>query len=506
VNHEIHLIDEDKQYTYHLPRVPHALREQFHDKINRYINAGWWEPRSVSQAAPMLCVNKKDGKLRTVIDAWQRNENTIKDVTPLPDQDMIREDVARGKIRSKVDLSNAYEQVRVRTEDVWKTTFATIAGTYVSLIMQQGDCNAPATFQRLMTSIFRDVIGKFLHVYLDDIFIYSDTPEEHEVHLCIVFERLRSNQLYLKWSKCDLYAEQVDCLGHIIDKDGIHADTDKLAHIREWRVPWNYNDIQCFVGLVNYLANFLPDITHYTGPLLAMTQNGMPFHWRPIHQRCFDMIKRICYKTPIIAPIDPKHRDEPIWLICDASKSGIGAMYGQGPTWQECRPAGFMSKKFTTAQHNYAVHELETLAILEALLKWEDKFTGYHIHIITDHKALEFFKTQANLTSRQRRWMDYLSRFNFDITYIKGELNKVADCLSRYYESDTMVDIHQPHDYVQADIRIDPSGEDLPVQRYQEAMSKVIELRAIRNTELRCSKRLRATGVTRPRSQAHGRG
>ena len=86
--------------------------------------------------------------------------------------------------------------------------FATIAGTYVSNIMQQGDCNAPATFQRLMTSIFRDVIGKFMHVYLDDIFIFSDTAKEHEQHLRMIFERLRANCLYLKWSKCDLYADK----------------------------------------------------------------------------------------------------------------------------------------------------------------------------------------------------------------------------------------------------------------------------------------------------------
>ena len=96
-------------------------------------------------------------------------------------------------------------------------------------------------------------------------------------------------------------------------------------------------------------------------------------------------------------------------------------MYGQGSTWQTHRPARFMSKNFTTAQQNYAVHELEMLAILEALMKWEDKLIGYDIHIITDHKALEFFKTQSSLTARQRRWMDYLSRFKFDITYIKGD-------------------------------------------------------------------------------------
>jgi len=286
-----------------------------------------------------------------------------------------------------------------------------------------------------------------MHVYLDDIFVYSNSIEEHKEHLCLVFERLKEHQLFLKWVKCDLYANKVDCLGHIIDKEGIHVDTDKVACIREWRTPWNYNDIQHFIGLVNYIGNFLPDITAYTSPLLAMTQNGAPFHWRPLHQVCFDMIKQICDKAPVIKPIEPSTK-EPIWLICDASKSGMGTMYGQGPKWQNCHPAGFMSKKFTTAQQNYAVHELKTLAILEALMKWEDKLKGYDIHIITDHKALEFFKTQITLTARQRRWMDYMSRFTFDITYIKGKLNKVADCLSRYYENDTIQDVHMYDEYV----------------------------------------------------------
>ncbi|GLB42649.1 putative DNA RNA polymerase [Lyophyllum shimeji] len=316
VNHEIHLIDDTKQYTYHAPRCPMSLRDEFYAKVNRYVEAKWWEPRSVKQAAPLLCIPKKDGSLRTPLDARQRNDNTIKDVTPLPDQEVIREDVARAKVRSKIDLTDAYEQVRIRNEDVGKTAFATIAGTYVSNIMQIGDCNAPATFQRLMTSIFRDVIGKFMHVYLDDIFIYSESIEEHESHLRIVFERLREQSLYLKWKKCELYADKVDCLGHIIDDQGIHPDADKLARIRDWRTPRNYNDVQRFVGLVNYVGSFLPDVSAYTGPLMAMTQNGTPFYWRPIHQRCFDMIKHICCSTPIIRPIQPKTGcDDGMWIL-----------------------------------------------------------------------------------------------------------------------------------------------------------------------------------------------
>jgi hypothetical protein len=159
---------------------------------------------------------------------------------------------------------------------------------------------------------------------------------------------------------------------------------------------------------------------------------------------------------------DQRKAGEPIWLICDASRLGVGTMYGQGPTWQGCRPAGFMSKKLTTAQQHYTVHELETLAILEAMQKWEDKLVGYRVHIITDHKALEFFKTQSMLSHHQRQWTDYMSWFDFNITYIKGELNKVADCLSRYYENDNEHDIYEPHEYVHADAHIDPTGEDLP--------------------------------------------
>ena len=121
-----------------------------------------------------------------------------------------------------------------------------------------------------------------------------------------------------------------------------------------------------------------------------------------------------------------------------------------------------MSKKFTYAQQHYAVHEMETLAILEALVKWEDKLVRRKVHIITNHKALEFFKTQVQLSNRQHRWMDYMLRSQFDITYVKGEYNKVADCLSRYYKSDTAADVHDTLEYVQADRKVDPEGEDLP--------------------------------------------
>jgi hypothetical protein len=126
-------------------------------------------------------------------------------------------------------MTDAYEQVRIVERDIPKTGFSTIYGTFQSLVLQQGDCNGPSTFQRLMTVIFCTEIGLFVHVYLDNIFIFSATLEDHERHLAVVFQRLRDVVFYLSAKKFDVYSTRMDCLGCLIDKDSLHADTDKMT-------------------------------------------------------------------------------------------------------------------------------------------------------------------------------------------------------------------------------------------------------------------------------------
>ena len=128
-------------------------------------------------------------------------------------------------------MSDAYKQVRNEPADVWKSAFVNIFGTFTSNVMVQGDCNAPATFQRVMTLVFQDIIGKYIHVYMDDIFIFSDSLEDHERHIRDIFERLRQQKFYLKNNKCELFAKAMDCLGHRIDDQGVHADKDKMSKI-----------------------------------------------------------------------------------------------------------------------------------------------------------------------------------------------------------------------------------------------------------------------------------
>ena len=107
-------------------------------------------------------------------------------------------------------------------------TFSTIFGTFQSQVMQMGDCNAPSTFQRLMTTIFQDFLGRFVHIYLDDIFIYSQSIQEHIEHIMKVLQRLRKLQFYLSRFKLDLFSDKTNCLGHVIDDNGIHTELDKM--------------------------------------------------------------------------------------------------------------------------------------------------------------------------------------------------------------------------------------------------------------------------------------
>ena len=158
INHQINLIDPNKRSNYHLLKCPDALKEDLAEKISRYTSAGWWVPTTIRQAVPMLCVLKKNGKLHTVFDLCMQNENMEKNVSPFLDQDTIWHDVACAAYRSKLDMSEVYKQICICNEDVPKTAFATIFSMFMSQVMQQGDCNAPSTFQRLMTSVFCNFI------------------------------------------------------------------------------------------------------------------------------------------------------------------------------------------------------------------------------------------------------------------------------------------------------------------------------------------------------------
>ncbi len=208
---------------------------------------------------PMLCIFKPNKpknmpELHTVFDLQEWNTNTHKMVAPLASIDGILRHVASHHFRSLFDLQMAYEQICVITEHLDQTAVTTPDGNMMSLIMQQGDCNAPATCQALMNHLFLPYIGVFMDVYLDDIIMYSNTIEEHAKHCEIIFDILQEQQLYLSEKKCQVLEKELHILGHIVDDDGIKMDPSKVDMVLNWKiltnlhmmtgatVPWNWTE------------------------------------------------------------------------------------------------------------------------------------------------------------------------------------------------------------------------------------------------------------------------
>ena len=298
VNHSIPLIDEKKVYQFRPSKCPEALREQWRDKKNDYLESGRWRTATGHNAIPLLMIPKPmnaSGKLglRTVFDKREQNANTRKLASPLPDIEEILREVSRHKYRSLIDGKDAYEQIRVIPEHVSCTIFTTPDGTMESLVMQQGDCNAGATYQTLMNHIFAPYIGVFVYVYLDDIIIFSDSIREHIDHIRTVIDILRKEKLYLGPNKMQFFAEELKILGHVIDDKWISMDPHKVDKVLNWKAPTNKDLLRSFIGAVGFLAPDCKGIRIPMGHLSGLTAENRPWRWDDTTQRAFNEVKKI---------------------------------------------------------------------------------------------------------------------------------------------------------------------------------------------------------------------
>jgi Reverse transcriptase (RNA-dependent DNA polymerase)/RNase H-like domain found in reverse transcriptase/Integrase zinc binding domain/Chromo (CHRromatin Organisation MOdifier) domain/Retrotransposon gag protein len=429
------ILKDDRPINGKLIRVPTKYWPAMKRFIDTNLKAKRIRPSSSHISAGTLMTPKKDLTVdpRVVHDYRELNERTVKDHTPLPRQDEILELLVRAVVRGKIDLVSAYYQILMHPDDIHKTAFKTPFGLYEWLVMPQGLCNAPATFQRHMNYVLREYIGKFCAVYQDDIAIFSNSVEEHKQHIHLILQALRNHGITASPEKSTLFADRIEFLGHYVSSKGLEADPNKLEKIANWPTPITATQITEFNGLVNYLAtfDFVPGLAEQSAILTDLTKKGVEFRWEKKHDDAFKMIKKLAKSVQFLQRINYES-GEPVWLISDASNRGVGGYVAQGPDWKTARPIGFYSRQYRPAEVNYPTHEQEMLAIISCMKHWYPQLTGTHFTVLSDHAPLQYWRTQRDLSKRQIRWLDFLSDFDFDIKYIPGITNKAADALSRY--------------------------------------------------------------------------
>ncbi|KAJ9519831.1 hypothetical protein QJQ45_013519 [Haematococcus lacustris] len=401
-------------------------QEELKRQIQDYLSKGMIEPSSSPYAAPILFVQKKLGELRMCIDYRQLNKLTLRDQYPLPRIDDLFDRLSGCSVFSSLDLQAGYHQIRITPEDVPKTAFRTPEGHFQFKVLSFGLTNAPATFQRVMNDAFAPVLGKCALVYLDDILVMSKSLPEHLQHLRLVFDLLRKNKLYAKMSKCEFMQLTLRFLGHVISAGAISVDPDKVRAIVDWPVPSSLTQLQSFLGAANFVRKFVHNFSAISAPLTDLCGKlsaTFPWHSWPDHERlAFYELKAAVANVPMLRL--PDHT-QPFQVYCDASLQGVGAVL-----MQDGYPLAYLSKKLSSAEVNYTTGEQEMLALVTACKEWRCYLEGVPFTLFTDHKPLISLPTQKNLSRRQARWMELLSRFDFKLEYIPGPVNP-ADPLSR---------------------------------------------------------------------------
>ncbi|CAF4441806.1 unnamed protein product, partial [Rotaria magnacalcarata] len=399
------------------------------------LNEGIIEPCNSPYAAPITLQPKKDGSLRFCVDFRELNAVTVRDVYPIPRIDDTLDQLQHAKYFSSMDLRSGFWQIELDPTSRDKTAFISHAGLFRFRVMPFGLTNAPATFQRLMDLVLGGLKWSCALVYLDDIIVYSTSFDDHLYHLELVLQQIQQSGLTLKIDKCHFCKTQLKYLGHIVSKEGIRPDPDKLNAVREYPVPTKLKAVRTFLGLSSYYRRFIKSYATIAEPLIALTRHSdlKSFQWSEACQNSFETLRQRLIEAPIISY--PRF-DQPFILQLDASDVGLSAILAQKLIDQDGKARehviGYASRTLSASERKYSPTERECLVIVYGCNYYRPYIEGTRFTAITDHKALKWLHSTKDLNSRLARWAIQIATYDIDIQHRPGSENGPPDALSRY--------------------------------------------------------------------------
>jgi hypothetical protein len=320
----------------------------------------------------------------------------------------------------------------MREDDIPKIAFMCHYDHYEFLVMPFGLTNAPTTFQSCMNHVFNKKLRKHLLVFFDDLLIYSKMWEEHLQHVDQILTIMEEQSLYAKESKCEFGMIEVLYLGHIIGVKGVQVHQEKIQAIVEWPTPKTLTELRGFLGICTYYRKFVKGFSQLCAPLTDLTKKGA-FKWSEEAQFTFDKMKKVMSTCPVLALLD---FNQPFTLECNASGEGIGAIL-----MQNRHPLAYESRKLRGPELLYTIYDKEMLAIMNALAKFRQYLVGARFVVKSYHNSLKYFLEQKDLNERQQKWVSIIHAYDFDIEFVKGKNNVVADALSRRPSIYDMIDV-----------------------------------------------------------------
>lgn len=404
----------------HLPIIDNFVDEMLKNDVIEPVRDSAW-------ASNVVLVRKRDGSLRFCVDYRRLNSLTQKDSFPLPRIDSCLDSLGGSTYFSTLDLRQGYFQLPMAPKDKQKTAFITRRGIWAFKVMSFGLCNAPSQFSRLIEMVLAGLSWEVCLAFLDDIIVFSKDFEQHLERLQLVFDRLMQANLKLKPSKCKLFQTRVQFLGHVISKDGVSPDTEKVDVILKWPIPRNLTEVRAFIGLINYYRKFVKSFAEIARPLHELTRKGSPFVWSDGQQQAFDELKQRLVSAPIL--VQP--RDEGGYVLdTDASANAVGAVLSQ---WQdgELKVIAFASRALSPAERAYCVTRRELLAVVYGLRQFRHYLLAQKFELRTDHSALTYLLKTPEPVGQQARYLDLLAEYNFSIVHRSGSQHGNVDALSR---------------------------------------------------------------------------
>ena len=409
-------------------RFPQPLKREIDEEIAKLLEKGIIEPSFSPWAAPLVPVRKKSGVLRLCIDFRALNAVTRKDSFPLPNLADAVGQFIDNKYFSSLDLLAGYHQIEMDKGSVEVTAFSTGDNLYQFKRMPFGVTNGPATFSRLVSIVLSGVPINVAQAYLDDIIVAGKSFEDHLANLECVFSRLSEHGLKLNVEKCEFFKHEVSYLGHVVSTDGIKPMHSNVQAILEFPKPDNIKKLRTFNGMVNFYKKFIKGSEDIMRPLYRAT-SAKTLQWTDDCDRSFEKAKAALVSIPILAYPDFAS-EAPFCITTDASGFGAGAVLTQTQGGVE-KVIGYAGTSFNKAQLRYSPTDRELAAIRFAVNHFKQFLYGRHYVIKTDHQPLVYLHHLKRFDDRLHRTLEDLNIGHYELQYLPGRNNVVADALSR---------------------------------------------------------------------------